>query len=82
MSNRLPNASLRGALVLLLISVAGCVSTMSDAAPRNIILFIGDGMGVSQVTAGKIAKGTLHMERLKVVGLHTTHSASSFVTAR
>lgn len=50
------------------------------AAPKNIILFIGDGMGVSQVSAGKIAKGTLNLEQFKVMGLVTTYSQSALVT--
>ncbi len=63
-----------------------CLSTLAftayteECAPKNIILFIGDGMGLSQVTAGKIEKGTLEMERCPVTGLVTTWSASSFVT--
>jgi alkaline phosphatase len=48
--------------------------------PKNIILFIGDGMGVAQVTAGKTVKGSLHLERFPVAGLLTTHSANNFVT--
>ncbi|HNX53718.1 MAG TPA: alkaline phosphatase [Pontiellaceae bacterium] len=51
-----------------------------ERIPKNIILFIGDGMGLSQVTAGKIAKGKLEMERCPVTGLVTTWSASSLVT--
>jgi len=51
-----------------------------DAVPKNIILFIGDGMGLSQVTAGKIVKGNLEMERCPVTGLVTTWSTSSLVT--
>jgi len=51
-----------------------------EAAPKNIILFIGDGMGPSQVTAGKVAKGTLEMERCPVTALVTTWAANSLVT--
>ena len=52
----------------------------AEAAPKNIILFIGDGMGVSQVTAGKVAKGTLEMERCPVAGFATTWAANNLVT--
>jgi len=48
--------------------------------PKNIILFIGDGMGVSQVTATKFVKGKLQMERFKTMGLATTYSATDLVT--
>lgn len=52
----------------------------AEEGPKNILLFVGDGMGASQVTAGKIVKGTLEMERCPVVGLATTWSANKLVT--
>lgn len=51
-----------------------------EQTPKNIILFIGDGMGLAQVTAGKVAKGKLEMERCPVTGLITTRSANALVT--
>jgi len=51
-----------------------------NSVPNNIILFIGDGMGIQQVTAGKIIKGSLAMERCPVTGLVTTWSADHLVT--
>ncbi|MBN1163095.1 MAG: alkaline phosphatase [Candidatus Krumholzibacteriota bacterium] len=48
--------------------------------PRNIILFIGDGMGASHLTAGMIVKGSLELERFPQGGLITTHSADKLVT--
>ena len=48
--------------------------------PENIILFIGDGMGVSHITAGKIALGNINLERFSTVGLVTTHSANRLIT--
>lgn len=49
--------------------------------PRNVILMIGDGMGVSQVFAGITAnKGHLFIENMKYIGFSKTQSASSFVT--
>jgi alkaline phosphatase len=58
--------------------------TVSDgqrvAPPRNIILMIGDGMGVSQVTAARIELGTLNMERLPVGGFVTTFASNRLVT--
>jgi len=41
--------------------------------PKNIILMIGDGMGLAQISAGKTYKGLLNLERMKVVGLLTTY---------
>jgi len=43
--------------------------------PKNIILMIGDGMGITHITAATIAnKNKLHLERLPVVGLMKTFS--------
>jgi alkaline phosphatase len=58
--------------------VFGCAG--DSEYPENIILFIGDGMGVSHITAGKITRGNINLERFSVVGLVTTHSASRLVT--
>jgi alkaline phosphatase len=51
-----------------------------NARPRNIILMIGDGMGISAVTAGKVAKGKLALEGFPVGGFVTTWSEDGFVT--
>jgi len=48
--------------------------------PANIILLIGDGMGVGHVTAAKIELETLHMERLTAGGLITTFASNRLVT--
>ena len=49
--------------------------------PKNIILLIGDGMGLSQVTAGLYANGNrLHLERFPVTGIMKTHSARQLIT--
>jgi len=56
----------------------GCSSM--DRQPRNVILFIGDGMGVCHVTAAKTVAGRLAMERFKTAGFYTTHSSDRYVT--
>jgi alkaline phosphatase len=48
--------------------------------PKNIILFIGDGMGPAQVTLLTTIKNPSQMERLPVGGLLKTHSADRYVT--
>jgi alkaline phosphatase len=65
---------------ILALWLAFAVSLRAEDAPKNMILMIGDGMGVSQVTAAKIVKGSLNMERLTTGGLMTTFSANSLVT--
>ncbi|MBL7776482.1 MAG: alkaline phosphatase [Saprospiraceae bacterium] len=52
-----------------------------DQHPKNIILLVGDGMGLTQVTAGMYAKtAPLHLERFPVTGLIKTHSAKNLIT--
>ncbi len=49
--------------------------------PKNIILLIGDGMGVSQVFAGLTAnKGHLFLENCKYIGFSKTQSADNYIT--
>jgi len=69
----------------LLIRCLLCVFLLLGCAgdknyPDSIILFIGDGMGVAHITAGKIAAGTLNLERFPFSGLVTTHSANRLIT--
>lgn len=48
---------------------------------QNVILMIGDGMGVSQVYAGLTAnKGSLHLEQSEFIGFSQTYSANSYIT--
>ncbi len=64
---------------IILVS-AGCAST----APKNIIVFIGDGMGPEQVRAAALyangQAGTLSFEQFPYQGTATTHSANADVT--
>ncbi len=55
-------------------------SQAEPAGPRNLILMIGDGLGVAQVTAARVAQGKLQLERYPVGGLVATHSANQFIT--
>ncbi|MEM9821961.1 MAG: alkaline phosphatase [Bacteroidota bacterium] len=49
--------------------------------PKNIILMIGDGMGLSQITAAMYTNGNaLNLERFPIVGLIKTHSSDNLVT--
>jgi len=49
--------------------------------PKNIILFIGDGMGTAQVFAGITANGDeLNMQNMTHVGFSKTQSADDYVT--
>lgn len=50
-----------------------------DAAPRNVILMIGDGMGVTQTTLARLALGkadsALDMDSMRYAALMKTHPA-------
>ncbi len=49
--------------------------------PKNIILMIGDGMGVSHVFAGLTANGGhLFLENFKHIGFSKTQSADNYIT--
>lgn len=49
--------------------------------PKNVILLIGDGMGVTQIYAGATAnKGKLFLDNFKHVGFSRTQSANRYVT--
>lgn len=69
---------LLGSLTTALLLSSACAPRRT--VPTNIILFIGDGMGVSQITAAKTVKGSLHIEKFQQVSLVTTNSANRYVT--
>jgi alkaline phosphatase len=53
----------------------------SQKPPKNIILMIGDGMGLAHVYAAMVANhGHLYLENFKHIGFSKTHSSSDFVT--
>jgi len=57
------------------------IRTAKPGSVQNIILMVGDGMGLAQITAGFYGDGkSSPLERIKIVGLMTTHSATSILT--
>lgn len=49
--------------------------------PKNIILMIGDGMGLTQISAGLYSNDNfLNLERFSVIGLHKSYSSDNLVT--
>jgi alkaline phosphatase len=57
------------------------ISDYHGKRPRNIILLIGDGMGIGQITAGMYSNDNyLHLERFPVIGLIKTTSADDLIT--
>lgn len=50
-------------------------------APKNIILMIGDGMGLSQISAGLYSNGNkIAFEAFNHIGLHKSYSADDLIT--
>lgn len=57
------------------------VSDRNPDTPKNIILLIGDGMGIGQISAGTYRNNNYSsLERFPVVGLHKPHASDSLIT--
>ena len=74
-------------VLFLFLVLAGCsVQNISQTQPpkpkvRNIILFIGDGMGVAQVYAGMtISPDPLALESFPFAGFIKTYSSDNYIT--
>ena len=68
-------------LILVPILFFSCTRIREKKPVQNIILLIGDGMGIAQIYAGMTANhGHLSLERCTSVGLNKTYSANRFIT--
>lgn len=57
------------------------MANQEDKRPTNIILMVGDGMGLTQTTAGYINNDMrLNLERVPVIGLSKTWSSAQIIT--
>lgn len=84
--------SMRQILLLLTLIFSACATSRKPAVdfhavqfaqrPKNIILLIGDGMGLAQVSAHIYWQGVgkTIFEQFKTVGLHKSHSCDDLVT--
>lgn len=70
--------------IALVLSLVLAFAQTGWTAPRNIVLMIGDGMGMAHVAAARTAlggpDGRLAMDSMTTTGFVTTHSANSLVT--
>ncbi len=49
--------------------------------PKNIILLIGDGMSIAQISAAMYStKSPFHLEQFPSIGFHKTHSSNDLIT--
>ena len=67
------------ALMALILLVSSC---SAGQTPKNIILLIGDGMGIGHVSAARCADpdGKLNMDTMPITGFAITHAANALVT--
>jgi alkaline phosphatase len=90
--NYIPMNKLKFFLLLPVVCfiLTGCVARKSAIVPvpasvpvpvRNVILMIGDGMGLNHMYVGYTAnKGSLAIERCQTVGLAKTYPANGYIT--
>ncbi|MDL2224550.1 alkaline phosphatase [Bacteroidales bacterium OttesenSCG-928-M06] len=76
-------------LLCFVLIITGCkasnskelVKTVKKEPIKNVILLIGDGMGVAQIYAGMTANNNkLNLERSQYIGFSKTYSANDYVT--
>ncbi len=68
-------------IVLFLFSACAEIKEQKKPKPKNIILMIGDGMGLTQVYAAyTVKKDKTNMARCKHIGLVTTSSKDNLIT--
>jgi alkaline phosphatase len=68
---------------ILLVTLVSCSGDIHkpEVKVKNIILMIGDGMGVAQVYAAYTAnKGKLNLEKARFIGFSKTSSADNYIT--
>lgn len=54
---------------------------MINKKPKNIILMVGDGMGLGQISAGMYMNGNkLSLEKFHFIGLHKCYAADDLIT--
>lgn len=60
---------------------APVAKTNQPQKPSNIILMVGDGMGLTQISAAMFSNGNqLALERFPVIGLHKPYASNNLVT--
>jgi len=72
---------MKNVLFLTLFTIFHVIGQKTPETPVNIILMIGDGMGLSQITAGMYSNGNkTALEEFEYIGLSKTHSSKNLVT--
>lgn len=64
-----------------ILTLGSCTMQKQEQKPENLIIFIGDGMGVAQVYAGMTASGfTMTFPSFPFTGFSITNSLDSYIT--
>lgn len=71
---------IRSICIIFIFLFSATIFAQAENKPKNIIFMIGDGMGIGHITAARIEKGPLNLERFKIMGMHMTGSANDPVT--
>lgn len=81
------NLSIKSAILLTIILLTGCVwyggkeKSKNNRSVKNIILFIGDGMGTAQIYAGMTkCDNPFSLEKFPCSGFSKTYSADNYIT--
>lgn len=75
--NKRLNLLLTSLLILSLLLVSCAPNSSESNEVKNVIMLIGDGMGIEQVNLGRIYKGDeLHMDKFDYTGTASTYSAN------
>jgi alkaline phosphatase len=64
----------------LLLAGATAPSIRAQDRPKNLILLIGDGMGVAHLSALRLQRGSTQFDRFRVAGFSATSSANRLTT--
>tara|TARA_A100001015_G_scaffold188886_1_gene210342 strand:- start:928 stop:1977 length:1050 start_codon:yes stop_codon:yes gene_type:complete len=68
-------------ILIFLLTISFIPLFGQDNVQKNIILIIGDGMGVPQITAGMYKlKNQTALENFPIIGLSKTHSSNALIT--
>lgn len=72
-------------LLVIALLFSNCRQAVKQVAektkkPLNIILLIGDGMGLAQISAASVINGGLFLDLISIVGLVKTSSADDYIT--
>jgi len=71
-------------LISLFVLILACAPAWAGQAPKNVILMIGDGMGLAQVTLARLSldesSRPLDMDSMRCAGFVKTHAANATIT--